>query len=134
MSVSPSSSLRSNAPPVSRRRRLTSLLLEAVGWVLIGVGLPLAVLPLHLGVPVLIAGVIILLRSSRQARRQFIGLQRRHPRFVFPIRRLLRRDPQVLPVIWQQLLRTERFLLPRGWRPSRRLRRRLFPRRRPSGV
>ncbi len=93
------------------------------------VGLVFAVLPGHVGLPVLMVGLIIVLRSSRQARRQFIGLQRRHPKVVFPIRRLLRRKPEVFPVLWQQMLRTERLLLPRSWRPARVLRRRLFPRR-----
>jgi hypothetical protein len=119
-------------PPLLKRRRLRQIAIEAFGWMLIGVGLVGAVLPLHLGVPVLVVGLIIVLRTSRQARRQFIGLQRRHPRFVFPIRRLLRRDPEVFPVIWQQMLRTERFILPRRWRPARKLRRWLF-RRRPRG-
>ncbi len=103
--------------------------MEGVGWVLLGVGLVGAILPLHLGVPLLMVGLIIVLRTSRRARRQFIGLQRRHPRFVFPIRRLLRRDPEVFPVAWQQILRTERFFLPRRWRPARIVRRWIFPRR-----
>jgi hypothetical protein len=85
-----------------------------------------------LGVPLLVVGLIIVLRTSRQARRQFIGLQRRHPRIVSPIRRLLRRDPEVLAVIWQQMLRSERFFLPRAWRPARVVRRWFFPRRRPK--
>jgi hypothetical protein len=118
---------------VGGRRTLVSLAVEAGGWVLIGVGLVGSVLPLHLGLPLLILGLIIVLRASRQARRQFIGLQRRHPKVVFPIRRLLRRDPEVFPVAWQQVLRTERFLLPRRWRAARRIRRWLFVRRsRPS--
>ena len=110
------------------------MMLEAFGWVLIGVGLVGALLPLHLGVPLLMVGLIIVLRTSRAARRRFIGLQRRHPRFVFPIRRLLRRDPEVLAVAWQQVLRGERFFLgrfvPRRLRPARALRHWLFVRRR----
>ena len=117
-------------PGPARRRRLSSRAFEAAGWLLVGVGLVGALLPLHLGLPILVLGLIIVLRNSRQARRQFIGLQRRHPRVVFPIRRLLRRDPEVLPVAWQQMLRTERLILPRKWRPARGLRRRFFPRRR----
>ena len=115
---------------MSRPRRWSRLATEAAGWVLIGIGLVGAVLPLHLGIPVLVLGLIIVLRTSRQARRRFIGLQRRHPRFVFPIRRLLRRDPEVFPVAWQQLLRTERFFLPKAWRFARPVRRRFFTRRR----
>jgi len=125
-------------PPSATRRarsfrlRAQRFAVLAFGWLLVGVGLVGSLLPGHLGVPVLVVGLIIVLRTSRQARRQFIGLQRRHPKFIFPIRRLLRREPEVFPVAWQQLLRTEKFLLPkrlRRWRIARRLRRRLRGRR-----
>ena len=113
-------------PAPSFGRRVGSAILVAVGWVLIGVGLIGAVLPGHLGVPVLVLGLIVVLRSSRDARKRFIGLQRRHPRIVFPIRRLLRREPEVFAVAWQQALRLEKLLLPRRWRWARALRRRYF--------
>lgn len=100
------------------------------GSILMAVGFVGALLPFHLGVPVLVIGLVMVLRSSHQARRQFIGLQRRHPKIVFPIRRLLRREPEVLPVAWQQVLRMERLVIPRRWRPARALRRRFFPKRR----
>lgn len=127
LSVPPPDALRPRPPA---RRRLRRVALEALGWVLVGVGALGAVLPLHPGAPVLVVGLIIVLRTSRQARRQFIGLKRRYPKVFSPIRRLLRRDPEVMAVAWQQVLRTERLLLPRRWRPVRALRRRLFPRRR----
>jgi len=110
--------------------RLARAGLVAIGWVLIVVGAIGAVLPGHLGLPLLVVGLILVLRSSRGARKQFIGLQRRHPNIVFPIRRLLRREPEVFPVAWHQALRIERMLLPRRWRPARAVRRRLFRRRR----
>lgn len=81
------------------------------GSTLIACGLVLALLPGHLGVPLMAVGLIVVLRHSPKARRQFIRLQRRHPRFIFPLRRLIRRDPEVLPVIWQQTLRLERMVL-----------------------
>ena len=65
---------------------------------------------------------MLLLRSSYWARRAFVKLQYQHPRFVFPLRRLLRRDPEVMPVVWQQVLRIERLVLPRSWRFVRGLR------------
>jgi hypothetical protein len=107
-------------------RRLVRAAQVAVGLVLMLFGFIFAVLPGHIGVPVLILGLILVLRSSREARRQFVGLQRRHPRYLFPIRRLLRRDPEVIPVVWQQTLRLERAILPRSWRYARRMRRRWF--------
>jgi hypothetical protein len=117
-------------PKRSLRRRAALLGVQIVGWLLISVGFVFALLPGHLGLPVLVVGLIMVLRSSRQARRQFIGLQRRHPRVIFPIRRLLRRNPEVAAVLWQQFLRTERVLLPRAWRRARALRRWWFRRRR----
>ena len=96
------------------------------GCVLIGGGLVLAVLPGHLGVPLVAVGLILVLRNSRRARRNFIHLQRRHPRFVFPVRRLIRREPEVFPVLWQQVLRFERMVVPMRWRRAGRWRRRYF--------
>jgi hypothetical protein len=99
-----------------------------VGTLLMAAGIPLALLPGHLGLPLLVIGLIMVLRTSRPARRKFIHLQRRHPNVVFPIRRLLRREPEVFPVAWQQVLRVERMILPRSWRMAKPMRRRLFPR------
>jgi hypothetical protein len=107
-------------------RRVLRWLAIGAGVALIAIGLVGAVLPGHLGVPVLVVGLVLVLRSSHQARRQFIGLQRRHPKIVFPIRRLLRREPEVVPVAWQQVLRVEKAILPRRWRAARGLRRRFF--------
>ena len=49
---------------------------------------------------------------------------------VFPIRRLLRREPEILLVAWQQVLRIERLIVPRRLRFAVRTRKRF--RRRPS--
>ena len=68
---------------------------------------------------------MIVLRNSFYARRQFVRLQRAHPKMVSPIRRLLRRDPEMILVFWQQSLRVERMLLPRRWRVAIKLRRRM---------
>jgi hypothetical protein len=86
------------------------------GGVLVVAGLVLAVLPGHLGVPLLAVGLILVLRHSPRARRGFIRLQRRHPRWVFPVRRLIRREPEIFPVLWQQVLRFERLVFPPSWR------------------
>ena len=97
-----------------------------LGGVLVVVGAVLSLLPGHLGVPLVVVGLVLVLRNSPRARRQFVRLQRRHPRYVFPLRRLLRRQPEVAPVVWQQVLRLERALAPRSWRRAVRLRRRYF--------
>jgi hypothetical protein len=105
-------------------RRFGRWLAIGVGGVLMVVGAIGAVLPGHLGAPVLAVGLVISLRSSFRARRQFVDLQRRHPKILFPVRRLLRREPEVAPVAWQAFLRFERMLLPRRVRFAVKLRRR----------
>ena len=105
----------------------------AVGLVLIAGGLVLALLPGHLGLPLLVVGLILVLRNSVSARRRFIRLQRAHPKVVFPVRRLIRRDPEIFPVLWQQALRVERLIVPRDWRRASVWRRRYFrPKRAPQ--
>ena len=71
-------------------------------------------------------GLIVVLRNSYKAKRQFIQMQRRHPRFIHPVRRLIRREPEVFPVLWQQLLRFERAVLPYRLRRAGIWRRRYF--------
>jgi hypothetical protein len=112
-------------------RRAVGILAVVGGGLLMIAGLVLAVLPGHLGIPVLAVGLILVLRNSRRARRSFIVLQRRHPRFVFPLRRLIRREPEVFPVLWQLLLRFERTVFPRRWRKAGHWRRRYLRARRP---
>ncbi len=104
-------------------------------WVMMGIGIALiivgavgALLPTHLLGIFMVIGLAIVMRTSYSARRTFIRVQRRHPKMVFPLRRLLRREPEVMPVAWQQLLRTERAFfrllrLPHRWRLARRTRR-----------
>jgi hypothetical protein len=89
-------------------------------WLLIGLGLtimlvavPLVALPGHIGLPLMVIGLMIVLRNSFRAKRQFLRMQHAHPNMVFPIRRLMRRDPEIIPVMWQQYLRLERLVLPR---------------------
>ncbi len=91
-------------------------LLFAVGCVVIVAGLATALLPGHIGVPLLVVGLMIVLRQSFSAKRRFLRLQKAHPKIVFPIRRLMRRKPEIVLVMWQQYLRVERFVLPSRWR------------------
>jgi len=102
------------------------LLVVGLGTLLVLAGFVLALLPGHLGLPLLVIGLILVLRNSPRSRRQFIVLQRRHPRIVFPVRRLIRREPEVFPVLWQQALRLERLILPHPWRRAATWRRRYF--------
>ena len=73
----------------------------------------------------IVVGLMVVLRNSFKARRQFVRLHRAHPRMISPIRRLLRRDPEFLMMFYQQYLRVERLLLPKRFRFAMRLRHRM---------
>nr|WP_232793109.1 hypothetical protein [Caulobacter hibisci] len=101
--------------------RLARALLIALGVLIILAGAVLTPLPGHVGLPLLVIGLMIVLRNSFQARRRFIRWQKRHPKLIFPIRRLMRREPEILLVAWQQLLRSEKLFLRRpAWRVLKR--------------
>jgi hypothetical protein len=103
--------------------RIGRWLLLALGFAIMLVGLGLAALPGHVGLPLLVIGLMIVLRNSFKARRQFVRMQKAHPKMVFPIRRLMRREPEIVLVFWQQYLRVERLVLPRRIRFAVRTRR-----------
>ncbi|MFZ0268604.1 hypothetical protein [Caulobacter sp.] len=120
-----------------RRRRLALILRETTGrvarWAALGfgvlvllAGIVLTPLPGHVGLPMLVIGLMIVLRNSFQAKRRFLRWQRRHPKLIFPIRRLMRREPEIMLVAWQQLLRSEKvFLRKAQWRVLKRGRKHL---------
>ena len=93
--------------------RIGRFLLLALGGVIMLAGLVLAPLPGHIGLPMLVVGLMIVLRNSFKARRRFVAFQKAHPKMVFPIRRLMRREPEIVLVFWQQYLRMERLVLPK---------------------
>ncbi|THD64411.1 hypothetical protein [Phenylobacterium sp.] len=105
--------------------RVARWLLLGVGGLVMIAGLILAPLPGHIGLPLLVVGLMIVLRNSFKAKRQFLRMQQAHPKMVFPIRRLMRRDPEIIPVFWQQYLRLERLVLPKRARFAGRTRRAL---------
>ncbi len=87
-----------------------------LGLAIVAVGILISPLPGPGGIPVIVIGLMVLLRNSFKAKRQFVKLQRKNPQMFFPIRRLLRREPEVLLVTWQQTLRVERLILPKRFR------------------
>lgn len=103
--------------------RLTRLALVALGGLLVLLGVLIAPLPGPMGLPVVVVGMILILRNSYKARRAFVRAQRAHPRLLYPLRRLLRRRPEVAPVAWQTVLKLERLVVPRRFRMASRSRR-----------
>ena len=113
-------SLRPPPPPrPGLARRLRRLALMAVGFLIIVLGILIAPLPGPGGVPVIALGLVIVLRNSWWAKRQFIRAQHARPKWVYPFRRLMRKKPEIAPVFWQQALRAEKVVLRK--RPSRQL-------------
>jgi hypothetical protein len=96
--------------------RVGRFALVALGLMVMAVGLVTAPLPGHLGLPILVVGLIVVLRNSFKARRRFVRMQRAHPKMIFPLRRLMRREPEVVLVVWQQILRVERLIPSRKFR------------------
>lgn len=103
--------------------RIGRFLLLMLGGAIMLVGLVTAPLPGHIGLPLLVVGLMIVLRNSFKAKRQFLRIQHAHPKMVFPIRRLMRREPEIVLVFWQQYLRMERLVLPRKARFAIKVRR-----------
>lgn len=115
---------RSEADELAREivQRLVRWAWMGLGLLIVLAGIAIAPLPGPGGIPVIVIGLMIILRNSFRARRVFVRVQRRHPKMLFPIRRLLRREPEVLPVFWQQTLRVEKLMIPRRFRILRRMR------------
>lgn len=105
--------------------RVGRFMLVGLGLVIMAVGVVTAPLPGHLGLPILVIGLMIVLRNSFKARRRFVRMQRAHPKMIFPLRRLMRREPEVVLVFWQQALRVERLIPSRKFRVLVKIRRSL---------
>src|SRR4051794_8678637 len=89
-------------------RNLVRYVLIAIGLFLVAFGFLITPLPGPLGVPFTLAGLILILRNSFHLRRVFIRFQRKHPKLIFPMRRLLRKNPEIAAVAYQQALRIEK--------------------------
>nr|WP_272887063.1 hypothetical protein [Phenylobacterium aquaticum] len=124
----------SDAPARELLARVSRFVLTVLGLFIMLVGLVTAPLPGHLGLPILVVGLMIVLRNSFKARRRFVRIQKAHPKMIFPLRRLLRREPEVAPVAWQQVLRMERLIVPKRYRFAVRSRRWMSKRGRVRGA
>lgn len=123
----PGTQTRPNPGGLFRWLKRSSML--GVGVLVVIAGILIAPLPGPGGVPVIALGLILILRSSYRAKRYFIRAQYARPRWVYPFRRLLRRNPEFGPVFWQQALRAEKMVeknvLRRRRRPLIRMRKKM---------
>lgn len=87
-------SLNPPPPRLGLARRVRRLALMGVGFFVILLGILIAPLPGPGGVPVIALGLVIVLRNSWWAKRQFIRAQRARPKWVYPFRRLMRKKPE----------------------------------------
>lgn len=58
----------------------------ASGWVIMAAGIIISPAPGPMGAPIFAVGLILVLRNSRWARRQYIKMQRRYPKVLGPVR------------------------------------------------
>lgn len=99
--------------------------LVVLGGLIVLFGLLIGPLPGPGGIPVVTIGLIVILRNSYKAKRMFMRYLHRWPKVLYPIRRLMRREPEIVPVFWQQYLRAERFAVPKRYRVGVRAHRKL---------
>lgn len=71
--------------------RIRQLALIGMGWTIVAAGILIAPLPGPFGLPVALAGVVILLRNSADARRLFVRMRRRKPGWFAAFDRYVRR-------------------------------------------
>jgi hypothetical protein len=90
--------------------------LVALGGLVILAGVVIAPLPGPGGIPVIAVGLVVILRNSYKAKKAFVRAQHRWPKLLYPLRRLMRREPEIASVFWQQYLRIERFTVPKRYR------------------
>lgn len=125
--------IRSDKPRASTLRVFKRWALMIGGLFVVLLGILIAPLPGPGGIPVIAVGLMLILKSSFWAKRQFIRAQYARPKWVYPFRRLMRKKPEFAPVFWQQALRAEKIVtkrssrrLSRGRKSVRRYFRKLF--------
>ncbi len=95
---------------------LLKVLMMLAGVVTMVLGVIITPLPGPFGVPVIILGLVILLRSSTWMKRQFVKQVKKHPHSLGKVRALLRPGAKILALVWLNMLRCERRLLSRRQR------------------
>lgn len=95
----------------------------AAGAALVAAGVVIAPLPGPMGVPVMAAGTAVILKNSRRAKRWFVAEQKKRPRMLTPLRKVMKRPQAIVSVSWLQALRLERLATKPDGRVLKRTRR-----------
>jgi len=83
------------------------IIMMITGALLMALGLAISPLPGPLGLPVMLVGLVLLLRSSTWIKRLFVRLVHKYPKWLGPLRSLMRPRAKVLAVLWRFMLRAE---------------------------
>ena len=86
----------------------------AAGGALVAAGAVIAPLPGPFGVPVMAAGAAVILKNSRRAKWMFVAEQKKRPRLLTPLRKVMKRPMSIVSVSWLQALRLERLARGKG--------------------
>lgn len=87
------------------------LVMMIAGLLLMAVGLAISPLPGPFGLPVVLLGLVLLLRSSTWVKRHFVRLVQKYPKWLGPLRSLMRPHAKILAALWRFMLRAEGLVL-----------------------
>jgi len=96
------------------------------GMIIMAIGVVIVPLPGPFGIPIIFLGLVIILRSSRWVKRQFLQLVHRYPQLLYPLRKMLKPRARIIAILYRQMLKLERYILSKKYRPLRRIRRWFF--------
>lgn len=95
---------------------LAKMLMTVGGAFLIAVGAVVTPLPGPFGVPIMLVGLVLILRGSVWVKRLFVRLMQKYPRVMRPLRALLRPGARIVSLMWLNSLRIERRFVPQRFR------------------
>jgi hypothetical protein len=95
---------------------LRKMLMTVGGALLIALGAVVAPLPGPFGVPIMLVGLVMVLRGSMWFKRLFVRLMRKYPHIMRPVRAMLRPGARIVSLMWLNSLRIERRFVPQRFR------------------
>ncbi len=87
------------------------VIMMIAGIFLMALGVVISPLPGPLGLPLVMVGLVLLLRSSTWVKRHFVRLVHKHPKWLGPLRSLMRPHAKFIAIFWRFMLRAEGLVL-----------------------